>query len=87
MHFETAVRKRPCGCAEVEERQADLGKELCRVVVSGANQGGESSYAQAPENHETHYEHPRHVRKLRPSAAKSEDAAKSGDNVKSKMQD
>jgi hypothetical protein len=41
-------------------------------IVSGTNQGGEGSYAQAPDTYETHYEHATHVRRLRPSASKSE---------------
>jgi hypothetical protein len=54
-------------------------------IVSGANQGGEASYGQAPdnyyaqvpENHRTRSEHLRHVGGLRPSAAKSQDDARS----------
>jgi hypothetical protein len=41
-------------------------------IVSGTNQGGEGSYAQAPDRYETRYEHARHIRRLRPSAPKSE---------------
>ena len=37
-------------------------------IVFGTNQDGEASYAQAPENYNTRYEHPRHIRKLSPSA-------------------
>ena len=45
-------------------------------IVSGTNQGGEGSYAQAQDNYETRYEHARHVRSLRPSAPKSENNTK-----------
>jgi hypothetical protein len=41
-------------------------------IVSGTDQGGEGSYAQAPNSYETRYEHARQVRRLRPSAPKSE---------------
>jgi hypothetical protein len=58
-------------------------------IVSGANQGGEAAYAQAPddhyaqvpESHRTRSERLRHVRRLQPSAVKSED------NMRSNMQD
>ena len=45
-------------------------------IVSGTNQGGEGSYAQAPDNYETRYEHATHIRTLRPSAPKSENNTK-----------
>ncbi len=45
-------------------------------IVSGTNQGGEGSYAQASDSYKTRYEHARHVRRLRPSAPKSQDNTK-----------